>query len=145
MVRSTHSVNRGFRFWVEFGGLVDSGFSEVTGLQSEIELEEYREGGVNGYVHRLPKATKYQPIVLKRGITNSPDLWNWYDAVKNGVIARMDGSIIMNDEANNEIVRWDIFDCYPVKWIGPDMNASQSSVAIESVELVHNGFKAIFK
>ncbi|MEX1030866.1 MAG: phage tail protein [Paenibacillaceae bacterium] len=145
MVRSTHSVNRGFRFWVEFGGLVDSGFSEVSGLHSEIDIEEYREGGVNGYVHRLAKATKFHPIVLKRGITKSPDLWNWYEAVMGGYIARMDGAIIMHDEADNEIVRWNIFGCYPVKWIGPEMNATSSSVAIESIELVHNGFKAVFK
>ena len=138
-------MNRAFRFWVEFGGLVDSGFSEVTGLQSQIDLEEYREGGVNGYVHQLPKATKFNPIVLKRGITKSPELWNWYEAVMDGFIARMDGAIIMHDEADNEVVPWNIFGCYPVKWIGSEMNATSSNVAIESLELVHQGFKMVFK
>ncbi len=65
-----------FQFLIEINGLITGGFSEVSGLQVEIETEEYREGGTNDYVHKLPKGTKYSNLVLKRGITDSDVLWN---------------------------------------------------------------------
>ena len=70
-----------YRFLVEIKELIVAGFSEVSGLQVETETEEYREGGVNDYVHRLPKITKYQNLTLKRGITDSDSLWKWHQDV----------------------------------------------------------------
>lgn len=134
-----------FRFWVELDGMLVGGFSEVTGLQTEVELEEYQEGGVNGYVHRLPKAAKFTPIVLRRGMSSSSELWDWYAQVMAGTVVRKSGSIILQQISGEELCRWNFFDAYPVKWGGPDLNASQSDVAIETVELVHNGLKTIYK
>lgn len=133
-----------FRFMVELDGMLVAGFSEVSGLQSEMEFEEVTEGGVNGYTHRLPKGTKSPPLVLKRGISKSSDLWDWYGSAASGKVTRKSGSIIMYNSAWQEMVRWNFFDCYPVKWTGPDLSSSSSEVAIETVELVHNGLKAIY-
>jgi phage tail-like protein len=129
------------RFLVEIEGLVVGGFSEVSGLQAETQVEEYREGGVNDFVHRLPKETKYQNITLKRGITDSDVLWTWHRFVVNGIVMRKNGYIILLDSEGNEKWRWGFTDAYPTKWVGPDFKADGSTVAVETVELVHNGIK----
>ncbi|KAF5429437.1 virus tail tube protein gp19, partial [Candidatus Methanomarinus sp.] len=67
-----------YRFKVEIDGITSIGASEVIGLQLETETETYEEGGANDFVHILPKRTKYQHIILKRGITDKDDIWNWY-------------------------------------------------------------------
>lgn len=129
-----------FRFRVELDGMIVGGFSEVSGLQAEMETEDYREGGLNSYVHKLPKATKYSNFILKRGLTNSVELWNWFNATANGQIKRRNGSLIVLDASGNESWRWNFSQAYPVKWAGPEFKADSGSIAFESVELVHNGF-----
>lgn len=133
--------NGSFRFRVELDGIEVAGFSEVSGLQAETEYEEYFEGGLNSHPHRFAKRTKYPPLVLKRGVTDAWELWEWYEDVINGKIVRKTGAIAMVDLAGNELRRWDFSGAYPVKWHGPDFNASQSAVAIETLELVHDGWK----
>jgi phage tail-like protein len=140
-----YEVGSTLRFLVELDGLIVGGFSEVSGIQAETEVTEYSEGGVNTHVHYWVKQTKYPRIVLKRGMTNSSELWDWYDGVVGGKISRKNGAVILNNQAGKEICRWNFFEAYPVKWLGPSLNASNGSVAIETVELVHNGIKAIFK
>jgi phage tail-like protein len=130
-----------FRFLVEIQGLIVGGFSEVAGLQAETETEEIQEGGVNDYVHKLPKITKYPNITLKRGITDSDVLWNWHQEVVNGIISRKSGFIILTDSEGNEKWRWLFTDAYPVKWTGPDLKADSSAIAVETLELAHNGIK----
>ncbi len=135
------TVVGGYRFRIELEGLDVAGFSEVSGLSAETEIEEIAEGGLNQYVHRLPGRTKLQPIILKRGITTTNELWEWYESVVEGRIVRRSGSIILYDERDEEFRRWNFYEAYPSKWSGPELNASSSEVAIESIELVHNGFK----
>lgn len=130
-----------FRFLVEIQGLIVGGFSEVSGLQAETEIEPITEGGVNDYVHKLPKITKYPNITLKRGITDSDALWNWHQDVVNGIIKRKSGFIILLDCEGNEKWRWSFERAYPVKWTGPELRADGNTVAVESVELAHNGIK----
>lgn len=130
-----------FQFLVEIDGLVVAGFSEASGLQAETQIETYREGGVNDYVHRLPKETTYPNIILKRGITDSDVLWKWHQDVVSGKIERRSGYIVLLDSEGNETWRWNFVDAYPAKWTGPDLRAESSTVAFESIELVHNGIK----
>jgi phage tail-like protein len=130
-----------FRFLVEIQGLIVGGFSEISGLQAETEFEEVREGGVNDYVHKLPKITKYPNITLKRGLTDSEVLWNWHQDVVNGKIDRKSGFIILLDSEGNEKWRWHFVNAYPMKWTGPDLRADSNTVAVESIELAHNGIK----
>ncbi len=126
-----------FKFTVEIDNITVAGFSEVTGLAFETETETVEEGGVNDYVHILPKRTKRQNIILKHGITDKYDLWNWYQAVVNGKFERRNGCIVLQDVDKNEKRRWEFFRAYPVKWTGPDLRADGSTVAFETIELVH--------
>lgn len=132
-----------YRFMVEIEQMLVAGFSEVSGLTVETEIEEYREGGVNGFVHKVVKGTRHVPIVLKRGLTSSNELWDWYSDVVSGRIVRRSGAIILFDDQFEEYRRWTFNEAYPVKWIGPELNASVSDIAIEQIELVHNGFKLL--
>ncbi|MFC5406956.1 phage tail protein [Cohnella soli] len=140
-----HKVNGAFRFVVELDNMLVAGFSEVFGLETQIEYEEIREGGVNGYVHRLPKGVRNSSIVLKRGLSSSQELWSWYSQATLGKVTRKSGSIILYKQDGSELCRWNFFDAYPTKWSGPSLNAASSDVAIETIELAHNGIKAIFK
>ncbi|MEF2245398.1 phage tail protein [Paenibacillus sp. IITD108] len=130
-----------YRFMVELDGLLVAGFSEVGGLAVETDTEEYAEGGLNQFVHRFPSRTKHVPLSLKRGMTLSDELWNWYANVVEGQIERKSGSIILYNERDQEFRRWNFYDAYPTKWSGPDLNASASEIAVEYIELTHNGFK----
>lgn len=128
-----------FRFLVEIDGIITAHASEVSGLLIETEIEPYEEGGVNNFVHQLPKRTKYQHITLKRGITERNELWAWYQEVINGQFKRRNGAIILMDSSGNTKWRWNFHDAYPVKWTGPDLKADSNTVAFETVELAHNG------
>ena len=131
----------GFRFRVEIDGIISTAFSDVSGLSVEIEMEDYREGGVNDYVHKFPKFTKSQGIVLKRGICDGDELWNWHQDVVHGNIARKNGSIILLDSFGAEQWRWNFYQGFPVKWTGPDFKADANGIAFEAIEIVHKGIK----
>lgn len=131
----------GYQFMVEIRGLIVAGFTEVSGLQAETEFEEIKEGGVNDHVHKLPKLTKYPNITLKKGITDSDVLWKWHQEVVAGQFKRKNGFVVLFDSLGNEKWRWYFTDAYPVKWIGPDLKADSNTVAIETLELAHNGIK----
>ncbi|HWR60828.1 MAG TPA: phage tail protein [Clostridia bacterium] len=132
-----------FRFLVEIDGLLSGGFTHVSGLEVETEEEEYHEGGLNEYSHHIPVRTKYSRLVLRKGFASSNDLWDWYEQVTSGKISRKSGSIILLDARGQEICRWNFFDAYPVKWTGPELDSESSRIAVETLEIVHNGIKAI--
>ena len=129
-----------FHFNIEVEGLVVGGFQEVTGLQSEIEVQEYREGGVNTFTHKFAGPVKYTAnLVLKAGLSDLRGLWNWYCDVTRGQITRKNISVLLLDEEGQEKRRWDFEKAYPVKWVGSDFRAAASEVAVETIELVHRG------
>jgi phage tail-like protein len=131
----------GFRFLVEIQGVIVGGFSEVSGLQAETEIESIEEGGVNEYVHKLPKKTKYSNIVLKKGLTNSEALWKWHQNFVKGKITRKSGFIIITDIEGNEKWRWHFSEAYPTKWSGPSLKGKRNTLAVESLELAHSGLQ----
>jgi phage tail-like protein len=130
-----------FLFQVEIQGLIVGGFSEVSGLQMETETHDFREGGVNDYMHKLPKGSKQSNITLKRGFTDSDVLWKWHQDVVNGKFKRKSGRIILMDSEGNEKWHWTFEDAFPIKWVGPDFKAQQGATSIESLELAHKGIK----
>lgn len=130
-----------FVFQVEIQGLIVAGFSEVSGLQMETETHDFREGGVNDYMHKLPSGSKQANITLKRGLTDSDTMWKWHQGVVNGKIERKSGRIILLDAQGREKWHWTFEEAYPVKWQGPDFKADSSAAAIETLELVHKGIK----
>ncbi len=130
------------KFLVRMGDLGCAEFSEVTGLSVEIELEEYREGGVNDFVHKLPKGIKYPNIVLKKGIVQKTEkLWTWMQDVMDGMIVPKDGSIELLNDDDSTARTWTITQAYPVKWSGSDLKATGGEIFIESLELTHRGIK----
>ncbi len=133
-----------FMFYVEIEGINVAQFSEVNGLQIEIETESYREGGKNDFVYNFPKGIKYQPLVLKRGITDIDELWKWYKDVRGGKIARKNVTIRMYKTPQDMQSRdakwsWTLQKAYPIKWTGPVLKADSNTIAFESIELVHEG------
>ena len=129
-----------YNFFVEIEGLIAGGFTEVTGLESEIELESYQEGGVNGYTHQFPRRARYQNLIFSRGITDSDTLWNWYQATIMGKIELKNGTIMLRDRQEKTVKHWNFKNAYPVKWTGPQFNATNAgTVALERLELIHQG------
>lgn len=141
MAASRKSLYLSFRFLVEVEGLILGGFSEVTGLQAKTEVEYVEAGGVNECVRKLPMKTKYSNITLKRGITDSSAFWNWYKDTVSGKIERKSGYIILLDDEGKEKWRWKFVEAYPVKWTGAEMRADGITVAVETLELAHEGIK----
>jgi len=132
----------GLRFWVEFDNNIEvAGFMECTGLSVETETFEYAEGGENTYTHKLPVRTTYGNVTLKRGIDPGQDFFRWYEDCINGNMTRKNISImIYGPEPNKPAVRrWDLRRAFPVKWTGPDMRAESGAVAVETLELAHEG------
>ncbi len=128
------------KFRVEIKGLQVGGFSEVSGLQVEIDVHDYREGGVNEYMHRLAGPAKSSTnLVLKRGLMDAALFWNWQQEVVQGIINRKNGSIILLDQAGNEKWRWNFRGAYPVRWSGPELRANTAEIALETLELAHRG------
>jgi len=129
-----------FNFLVEIEGLLVGGFSEVTGLQIETEVKDYREGGLNEYIHKLAGPTRYPAnLTLKHGLIDIETLWSWHQDITQGIIERKNGTIYLLDQKRLPAMWWDFMEAYPVKWSGPDLNAGSSTVAMEAVELVHKG------
>ena len=128
-----------FNFAVEIEGLLVGGFTEVSGLESTIEVEEYREGGVNGFVHKLPGKTSYANLVLKHGLTGVGTLWDWYHHTTEGAIHRRNGTIMLLDARQVPVMWWNFRNALPVRWSGPSFNATSDGVGVEELELAHEG------
>ncbi|MCP5049874.1 MAG: phage tail protein [bacterium] len=128
-----------FRFHAEVDGMLLAGFSEVTGLSVEIETEDYQEGGVNDFVHKLPKTTKYPNLVLKQGITYSSQMWDWIENVVHGKIETKNGRILLMDFKGIPMWYWNFENAYPVKWSGTDLKGTANEPFIETLELAHTG------
>lgn len=127
---------RNFNFLVEIDGITQAGFSDVSGFGASTDPIEYREGGEpNNTVRKLPGVTKWNNITLKWGLTDSRELFDWYQDIANGKIERKNGSIIVLDLEGNEKVRWNFYEGWPTKWDGPDYTAKGNDVAIETLEL----------
>jgi phage tail-like protein len=130
-----------FNFLIEIDGVVKGGFSEVSGLTTDTNVIEYREGNEITTVRKLPGLMKYNNIVLKRGWTKDRSLWEWRKRVIDGKTQRTAGSIVLLDEGRNEALRWNFREGWPSKWEGPALNAKTSEVAIETLEIAHEGLE----
>ena len=136
-----HDPYKAFNFRVEIDGIARAAFSEVSGLDSETAVIEYRVGGEPNTVRKLPGLTKYANIVLRRGITQDAELWNWRLTVVQGNVDRRNGSIILLDDDGTEVVRWNFFHGWIAKWEGPALNSKGNEVAIETIEIAHEGLE----
>ncbi|MBK7214293.1 MAG: phage tail protein [Bacteroidales bacterium] len=129
-----------FHFTVEWGG-TRIGFSEVSGLTQETQVIEYREGSSPEYsVTKMPGLRKFSNITLKRGVLKSDnDFFNWLNTVKMNTIERRDLVISLLDEEHKPVMVWKVQNAFPVKVEGPQLKSTGNEVAIESIELAHEG------
>ncbi len=132
-----------FSFLVEIDGIVRAGFREVSGLDSTIDVHEYREGGENTTMRKLPMKTKFSNIVLKWGITDDTELHEWHRQAVIGNLQRKNGSVVLLDRQGNEKVRWNFFNAWPTKYDSSNLNAEGNEITIESVELAHEGLERV--
>lgn len=132
----------GFDFVVEIDGIATAGFREVSGLEGSIDVVEYREGAdVSPAVRKLPGLVKYANVTLKRGLTDSRDLYNWWRAVVSGKPDRRAAAIVLLDRERNEVRRWTLREAWPVRYAISTLDAGVSGIAVETLELAHEGFE----
>ena len=135
---------RNFGFLVEIDGLATSAFSEVELPESSITVVEYREGGdALTSSRKLPGRVHYGNIVLKRGITQNDDLWNWWNTLRNGKVDRRNGAIVLLDAEGNAVRRWVFYEGWPCKYEAPALDARGNDVVIETLELAIEGFEVV--
>lgn len=130
---------RSYHFLVEIDGITRAGFRECSGLDSSQDPIEYREGSEGLTMRKLPGLVKYSHISLTRGMTDDAQLWEWRKKAMDGKVERKNGSIVLLDETGAEKLRWNFTNGWPSKWAGPTLNASGNEVAIETLEIVHEG------
>lgn len=134
-------------FGVEFQGQVVGAFRECTGLGSENEVVEYKASGQKGefVIKKVPGRLKWNNITLKRGITDAMDMWQWRKLVEQGKIsdARKNGTITMYNQQGDAVAKWNFTNAWPSKLSGPSANAGNNEVAIEELELTHEGYERV--
>lgn len=159
-MRRTNDPFPSFRFVLELGSLQVAGFKECTGLGVETSVFEYPEGGRNASPLKFPERGAVSNITLKRGMIDGPTataLFEWHRDVMTGAFDAAqnpnlrprvaDGdidepmAIVLQDETGAEVRRWRLFRAFPVKWVGPELKADASAVALESLELACEGLE----
>ncbi len=135
----SHDPHMGLRFWVQLGQIEIAGFRECSSLMIETEVMEFIEGGENTYTHQLPVRTKYKNITLKRGMDDTRALYDWYTQNVTGPVVRQNISIVIYDSQQNIKRQWDLKNAWPCKWTGPELKAETGSLAVETLEIAHEG------
>ena len=137
----TDELYGSFHFLLEIQGVVSDtkiivgGFKSVSGMDSETEIVEFKQGN-DKVVRKKPGRTTYANIVLERGYTATDDLWTWRKNIEDGKIDRRSGSVIILDQdGQTEVARYNFYEGWPCKWYVPDMSADSSAMAIEKIEI----------
>ncbi len=121
-----------------------AGFQEVTGLGADLEVTDYAEGGVNDFVHQLPVRHSWSRITLRHGLVRGFSIWSWYQAgLSQSLGARRDGVIVLQTPLGVPAVAWAFRGGLAAKWIGPELKAQDDAVAIEGVEIAHQGLTQV--
>jgi len=136
---------KNYRFLVEIDGIVQAGFKEVTIPDSSQDPIDYREGSDQPTVRKIPGLIKYGNVSLKVGMTDSMELYNWRKLVEDGKTDdyRKNMAIILINEQGDPTGRWEFSDAWPTKYDAPDLNATDNNIAIEAIDIVHEGMKRI--
>ena len=131
----------GFKFRIAIDGITEGGFSEVSGIQATTQVEEFREGGQNMFVHKIPKETKFENLTLKKGLADADTLYKWHRDVISGKFDRKKIDIFMLKDHSDEIAHtWSYQDAFPVKWSGPELKSDSNAIAFETIEIGHHGY-----
>jgi phage tail-like protein len=135
----------GYNFEIVINGISDDGaavkgsFAEASGMETEVSPIEYRNGSEDITVRKIPGLKKYTNITLKRGVIGDLALWNWILDAMNGQVFRTEGAILLLDESRKEVMRWTFKRGWPCKYSGPSLNAKNNEIAMETLEICHEG------
>lgn len=132
-----------FRYKVEIDGLDAGGFSEVSGFDVSIDVMEYREGDMVQTPMKIPGLKKYGNITLKQGVADSMVMYEWMIAGVEGEVERKTITITILDETETAAASWQVINAWPTKYTAPDFNATSSEIAIESIEIAHEGMTRV--
>jgi phage tail-like protein len=129
-------------FLVEIDGIASAFFKSVSGLDAEVEVIELRS--IEELVTRkLPGRVRFSNVRLERGLTTSRDLFDWWAAVLDGAVDRRGVAIMLLDDSRRPVLRWELQQAWPVKWEISELDAAKNEVAIETIELAHEGFRLV--
>ncbi len=132
-----------FNYLIEIAGIKAGGFSEVSGLDMEVQSIDYRNGDEVFIPRKLPGLKRTSNITLKRGIIGELDVYQWVLAGARGAVSRRDGAIILRDEQRREVMRWKFTRAWASKYIGPTLQGDSNTVAIEAIEICHEGLEVV--
>jgi phage tail-like protein len=132
-----------FNFLVEIDGITRAAFHEASGFDSTVDVIEHREGGQNTTTYKVPGLTKHGNITLKWGLTEDKSLDDWHQQVVDGDSVRKNGSIVVLNRKGEEIARWNFVRAWPTKYTLPAFNAEGNDIAIQTLELAHEGLKRV--
>ncbi len=132
-----------FRYKVEIDGLDAGGFSEVTGFDASIDVMEYREGDMVQTPMKIPGLKKYGNITLRQGLADSMVLYEWIAEGVNGAVNRKTITITLLDEEEAPAASWQVINAWPMRYTAPDFNATSSEIAIETLEIAHEGMTRV--
>ena len=137
------------RFLLEVDGVEIGVFLEVTGLEVSVDVVEYTEGGVNGYVRKFPAVLNWPNLVFRRGLTDNDALFDWLGkssgegfAANASTLTRSTGAVTILGQGGQRLRAWDIVDVFPVRWVGPRLTSESSLALYEELEVAHHGFQA---
>jgi phage tail-like protein len=141
----------GFHFLVRFEGLLikypgipDIGFQEVTGINVDIGVEEYQEGGENRFKHRLPQPVSYPNLTLKRGMLIGSQLMRWFkESVEEFKFEANDITVVLLNHDHLPLQAWNFINAWPVKWSFDGLNAQENKLMIESIEFSFQYYRRI--
>lgn len=135
-----HDPQLAFTFKVTIDGQPAGHFKSVSGLSAETEVVEYREGGANDIIRKLAGDTRYANIRLTRVFTGDRSLYDWFKNTQRPQPMKVDGVLALIDRHGTRVATWKFINGFPVKWEGPDFDASKNELAVETIEIAHEGF-----
>ena len=135
-----------FRFVVMWGKQKMS-FQEVSGLDAEAQIIEYRAGDTKAAAAmKMPGLQKFSNVTMKKGVFKDDNkFWEWFDKIKTNTIERIAVTITLQDEANNSVMVWTLANAWPTKITGTDLKAQGNEVAVETIEIAHEGLTISLK
>jgi phage tail-like protein len=131
-------------FRVEIDGIGAFDFLEVTGIEASVAIIDYREGGDPASApQKLPGEARFTTLTLKRGLTADLSLWNWMRQTLEGNVSRRNISIVLLNAGNEDVMRFNFINAWPAKWEGPALKGDANEIAIETLEIAHEGLELV--
>ena len=134
---------RNCRYRVEIDGIAETNPSEISGIEAAIERIEYREGADILQVRQLGGLPKYGPLILRYGLTQSKELYDWFKSGIDGKVDPRNISIVALDMQGNDVARWNLINAWPAKYEAPGFNGRGNDVALETFEIVYEGLERV--